>query len=189
MGSEMCIRDRPGAEHQPFLAVSEAAAEWGICLSSASKTFNLAGLSCAEYVAASDRTRTVIEELPFGAKHPSHLGVIASEAAFRDGDEWLDQVIARLDGNRNLLKELLTEHLPEVGYRPPEAGYLAWLDCRALDLGDDPSVPVLERGRVALSPGPMFGEQGAGFVRLNIGTSPALIERAVEGIAKVAHCG
>jgi cystathionine beta-lyase len=179
----------PGAVHQPFLTVSEAAAEYGICLSSASKTFNLAGLSCAEYVAGSDRTRTVLDELPFGAKHPSHLGVIASEAAFRDGDEWLDQVIRQLDRNRTLLGELLAEHLPEVGYRPPAAGYLAWLDCRALDLGDDPSVAILERGRVALSPGPAFGPGGEGFCRLNIGTSPAIIEAAVEGITKVAHCG
>lgn len=179
----------PGTEHQPFLAVSDAAAEWGICLSSASKTFNLAGLSCAEFVGASDRSRTVIEELPFGAKHPSHLGVIASRAAFEEGDEWLDQVIAQLDRNRALLGELLAEHLPEVGYRPPEAGYLAWLDCRILDLGDDPSVPILERGKVAVSPGPAFGSQGAGHCRLNIGTSPSLIEQAVEGIAKVVHCG
>ncbi|HTU15399.1 MAG TPA: aminotransferase class I/II-fold pyridoxal phosphate-dependent enzyme [Solirubrobacterales bacterium] len=179
----------PGARHLPFLAVSEAAAEWGICLSSASKTFNLAGLSCAEYVAVSERARKVIEDLPFGAKHPSHLGVIASQSAFEQGDEWLDQVIAQLDHNRGLLADLLAEHLPEVGYRPPEAGYLAWLDCRILDLGDDPSVEILERGRVALSPGPSFGTQGAGFCRLNIGTSPQLIEQAVRGIAGVAHCG
>lgn len=179
----------PGATHQPFLAVSDAAAEWGICLSSASKTFNLAGLSCAEFVVASERTRKVIEDLPFGAKHPSHLGVIASEAAFEHGDQWLDQVLTQLDHNRKLLGELLSEHLPEVGYRQPDAGYLAWLDCRILDLGDDPSVEILERGRVALSSGPEFGSQGTGFCRLNIGTSPQLIEEAVLGIAGVAHCG
>lgn len=179
----------PGAEHQPFLAVSETAAEHGICLSSASKTFNLAGLSCAEFVATSERARKVIEGLPFGAKHPSHLGVIASQSAFEFGDEWLDQVIAQLDRNRGLLGELLAEHLPEVGYRQPDAGYLAWLDCRALDLGDDPSVPILERGKVALSGGPAFGAQGNGFCRMNIGTSPELIEQAVLGIASVAHCG
>ena len=66
---------------------------------------------------------------------------------------------------------------------PPEAGYLAWLDCRALDLGDDPAEAFLERGRVALSPGPTFGEQGRGFARLNFGTSAALLEEAVRRMA------
>lgn len=177
-----------GAEFLPFLGISESAAEWGICLSSASKTFNLAGLTCAVFATASEPARKVIEGLPFGATHPGHLGVIASRAAFESGDDWLDQVLSQLDRNRHLLGETLHEHLPEVGYTPPEAGYLAWLDCRLLDLGDDPSKVFLETGRVALSPGPQFGSQGAGFSRLNIGTSPALIEEAVKRMAKVVHC-
>ncbi|MBK5232706.1 MAG: aminotransferase class I/II-fold pyridoxal phosphate-dependent enzyme [Thermoleophilia bacterium] len=178
----------PGAIHEPFLPVSAAAAEWGICLSSASKTFNLAGLTCAVLATASDRTRRIVEDLPFGAKHPGHLGVIGAQAAFTQGDDWLDQVLAQLDFNRHRLAELLAEHLPEVGYRMPEAGYLAWLDCRALGLGDDPAEAILSSGRVALSSGPTFGKGGAGYCRMNIGTSPALIEMAVEGMAKSAHC-
>ncbi|MGK2955849.1 MAG: MalY/PatB family protein [Solirubrobacterales bacterium] len=177
-----------GTVHQAYLPVSPAAAERGFCLSSASKAFNLAGLSCAVMVGASDRTREVLDSLPFGAKHPSHLGVIASEAAFMDGDEWLDQVLVQLDRNRVLLGDLLAEHLPEVGYRAPEAGYLAWLDCRALGLGDDPAEQILSRGKVALSPGPTFGKGGNGYCRLNIGTSPALIEIAVEGMSRTVHC-
>ena len=66
---------------------------------------------------------------------------------------------------------------------PPQAGYLAWLDCRELGLGDDPAEAFLERGRVALSPGPTFGEQGRGFARLNFGTSAALLEEAVRRMA------
>ena len=77
--------------------------------------------------------------LPFSATHCGHLGAIASVAAFRDGGPWLDDVLAVLDHNRGLLAELLAEHLPEVGYAQPRAGYLAWLDLRALDLGEDPS--------------------------------------------------
>jgi len=177
-----------GTEFLPFLGISGAAAEWGICLSSASKTFNLAGLTCAVFASASARAKEVIESLPFGAKHPGHLGVISSRAAFESGDDWLDQVLAQLDRNRHLLGELLREHMPEVGYTPPEAGYLTWLDCRLLDLGDDPSEAFLETGRVALSPGPQFGSQGAGFGRLNIATSPAIIEEAVKRMAKVVHC-
>jgi cysteine-S-conjugate beta-lyase len=179
----------PGADHVPFLSVSAAAAERGIAFCSASKTFNTAGLHCAQIVTASETAAAVIDQLPFSATHCGHLGAIASVAAFRDGGPWLDDVLAVLDHNRALLGELLAEHLPEVGYAPPAAGYLAWLDLRALDLGDDPSAAILERGRVALSPGPDFGRQGAGFARLNFGTSPALLELAVERIAKVAHCG
>jgi cystathionine beta-lyase len=71
-----------------------------------------------------------------------------------------------------------------VGYHQPEASYLAWLDCTGLGLGDDPSEAFLGRGRVALSPGPRFGSEGTGFVRLNFGTSSALLTEAVERMAR-----
>ncbi|MFN8218124.1 MAG: aminotransferase class I/II-fold pyridoxal phosphate-dependent enzyme [Solirubrobacterales bacterium] len=179
----------PGAAHVPFLAVSEQAAEHGIAFGSASKAFNLAGLHCAQIVAASERGATVLAALPFGATHCGHFGAIASAAAYRGGGEWLDAVLAVLDHNRTLLAELLAELLPEVGYEPPRASYLAWLDFRALGLGEDPSEPLLERGRVALNPGPSFGPNGAGFARLNIGTAPALVEEAVHRIARGARSG
>jgi cystathionine beta-lyase len=174
----------PGARHVPFLGVSEEAREHGIALVSASKAFNLAGLSCAQFVTASERAAAVVEELPFIARHAGHFGALATVAAYRDGGAWLDDVIAVLDHNRALLAELLAAKLPEVAYTPPRAGYLTWLDLRALELGDDPSEALLERGRVALNAGPTFGPQGKGFVRLNIGTSPALVEEAVKRIGK-----
>jgi cystathionine beta-lyase len=175
----------PGAEHVPFLTVSEAAAARGIAFWSASKTFNLAGLRCAEIVTASPEAAAVIEQLPVSATHCGHFGALGSIAAFRAGDPWLEDVLTVLDHNRRLLAKLLRDRLPEVGYREPQAGYLAWLDFRRLELGPDPSQPILERGRLALSPGPQFGPQGAGFARLNFGTSPALVEEAVARIAKV----
>jgi cystathionine beta-lyase len=179
----------PGARHVPFLSVSEAASERGIALWSASKAFNIAGLSCAQIVTASDSAAEVVGRLSFGDTHCGHLGAIASIAAFREGGAWLDDVIAVLDHNRRLLAELLAERLPQVGYAQPQASYLAWLDLRALELGEDPAAAILERGGVALSPGPSFGRQGAGFARLNIGTSPALVEEAVERIARVMRRG
>ncbi|MGD0980832.1 MAG: aminotransferase class I/II-fold pyridoxal phosphate-dependent enzyme [Solirubrobacteraceae bacterium] len=179
----------PGARHVPFLSVSEAASERGIALWSASKAFNIAGLSCAQIVTASDSAAEVVGRLSFGDTHCGHLGAIASIAAFREGGAWLDDVIAVLDHNRQLLAELLAERLPQVAYTQPQASYLVWLDLRALELGDDPSAAILERGGVALSPGPSFGRQGAGFARLNIGTSPALVEEAVERIARVMRRG
>jgi cysteine-S-conjugate beta-lyase len=175
----------PGDEHVPFLTVSQAAAERGIAFWSASKAFNLAGLRCAQIVASPGTAAAeVVAGLPVSATHCGHLGAIGSIAAFREGGDWLDEVLAVLDHNRALLAELLADRLPEVGYAQPRAGYLAWLDLRALDLGPDPSQPLLERGRVALSPGPQFGPQGAGFARLNFGTSPALVEEAVARIAQ-----
>jgi cystathionine beta-lyase len=172
----------PGAEHVPFLTVSESARRCGIAFWSASKAFNLAGLRCAEIVTASAGAAAVIERLPVSATHCGHLGAIGSVAAFREGGPWLDDVLAVLDHNRALLARLLGEHLPDVGCEPPRAGYLAWLDFRGLGLGPDPAEPILDRGRLALSPGPQFGPQGGGFARLNLGTSPALVEEAVARI-------
>ena len=174
----------PGATHVPFPAISEAAARWTILLASASKAWNLAGLKAATIVTASPEARALAGRVgPEVAFHAGHLGVIAARAAFHDGAPWLAQTHAILDRNRALLAELLATHLPEVGYRPPEASYLAWLDCRALGLGRDPSRVFLERGRVALSPGPGFGPGGDGHARLNIGTTRALLEEAVRRMA------
>jgi cystathionine beta-lyase len=179
----------PGARHVPFLSVSPEAREHGIALVSASKAFNLAGLHCAQFVAASERAKALIDSLPFTATHAGHFGALATVAAYRDGAPWLDDVLAVLDHNRALLAELLAATLPEVGYTPPRAGYLTWLDLRALGLGDDPTEALLERGRIALNPGPAFGPQGKGHARLNIGTSPALVEEAVKRIGKAVGRG
>jgi len=100
-------------------------------------------------------------------------------AAWSGGDAWLAAVNGAIAANAAYLGDLLAEHLPAVGYRPPASTYLAWLDCRALDLGDDPAAVFLERGRVALNPGPTFGDAGAGFVRLNLAASRAVLADAV----------
>jgi cysteine-S-conjugate beta-lyase len=168
-----------GAEHVPWLEVSDAAREWGVSLTSASKAFNLAALKAALLVTASSHAAETMRRLPPMSDHAGLLGVLAAEAAFRDGDEWLDAVLAQLDANRTLLGERLAASLPEVRWTPPEATYLAWLDCRGLGLGDDPAAAFLERGRVALSPGLHYGAIGAGFARLNFGTSPELVDEAV----------
>jgi cystathionine beta-lyase len=175
----------PGATHVPFLSLVGGAAESGVTLSSASKSWNIAGLKAAVIVTASARMRAALDEKlpPHIGVHAGHLGVLASIAAFEHGEEWLDALVLHLDRNRGALGELLAEHLPGVGYVPPDAGYLAWLDCRELGLGDNPAEAFLERGRVALSEGPTFGEQGRGWARLNFGTSSALLEEAVRRMA------
>ena len=175
----------PGTTHVPYLSLGPEAAEHGVALSSSSKAWNLAGLKCALFVAGSPELHErLTERLPTHlAVHAGHFGVLASLAAYDHGEEWLDALVRHLDRNRELLAGLLAEHLPQVRHVPPQAGYLAWLDCRELGLGDDPAEAFLERGRVALSPGPGFGEPGRGFARLNIATSRALLEEAVRRMA------
>jgi cysteine-S-conjugate beta-lyase len=175
----------PGAAHHPFPSVSAAAARCSIVVTSASKTWNLAGLKAAIMIAGGERGREELAKLsPDLPYHASHLGVLASRAAFEHGQAWRQRTVDILARNRALLGELLREHLPKVGWVPHQAGYLAWLDCRALGLGDDPMRAFLEQGRVALSGGPMFGAQGAGFARLNIAAPRALLEEAVRRMAR-----
>lgn len=167
-----------GASFTPFLSLPVGAGAFALL--SASKAFNLAGMKAALAVAGPEvvpELSRMPEEVGHGA---THLGVLAQAAALRDGDAWLEAVLAGLDENRRLLGRLLAEALPEVAYRPPQGTYLAWLDCRGLDLGDDPAAVFLERGRVALSAGPPFGSGGEGHARLNLATSPTVIEQAVE---------
>lgn len=178
----------PGAAHTPFPMVSEAARESSIVLTSASKAWNVAGLKAAMMVATGKRPREVLAKLPPGTPyHAGHLGVLAAETAFTEGDPWLEETLAILDRNRALLGAMLGSRLPEIGYVPPQASYLAWLDFGALGLGDDPARALLARGRVALSPGPTFGAEGRGFARLNLATSRALLEEAVARIEAVAR--
>lgn len=174
----------PGARHLPFTSVSEAARRRGIVVTSASKTWNLAGLKAAVIVATSDETRAVLRRLPVELPyHAGHLGVLASRAAFVQGADWRSDVLRILDRNRHLLAELLAEHLPGARYVPPAASYLAWIDFRALDLGPDPAKVFLAHGAVALSSGPIFGAGGDGFARLNLATSRPLLVEAVTRIA------
>jgi cystathionine beta-lyase len=171
----------PGVTHTPFPALGESRS---VTLTSASKAFNLAGLKCAFAVAGSEAVARELDRLPEEVRYRAGLlGVIASQAAFDHGDAWLDDLLAALDANRRRLAELLAEHLPGVGYLPPQASFLAWLDCRALGLGDDPAAAFLQRGRVALVAGADFGAPGRGHARLNIGTSEALLSEAVRRMA------
>jgi cystathionine beta-lyase len=175
----------PGATHTPFLALGGEAAAHGLALVSASKAWNVPGLKCALVVAGSAEARAGLARLPEHVRfHAGHFGVLAAIAAYDGGRDWLDALVAHLDAQRTRVVDLVAAELPGVRVAPPQAGYLAWLDCRELGLGDDPSTVFLERGRVALSPGPTFGAEGTGFARLNFGTSGALLEEAVRRIAR-----
>jgi cysteine-S-conjugate beta-lyase len=172
----------PGGEHVPFHTLDHPAVRRAIVFTSASKGWNIPGLKCAVAIAGDDAGAAILAERE-DALLASLVGVHASVAAFRDARPWLDAAVAQIDANTRLLTRLLAEQLPGVRYRRPQASFLAWLDCRVLELGDDPTAEFLARGRVALSPGPDFGTEGFGFARLNIGTSPKLITEAVGRMA------
>lgn len=174
---------RPGVQFTPYLSLPEAAA--GIAVVSASKAFNLAGLKAALAVpgpAAVEPLGRLHEVVTHGA---GHLGVIAQTAAYESGPAWLDQLRDEIAENRALLTRLLAASLPEVVVTPADATYLAWLDCTPLGL-DDPAATFLSRGRVAVSAGTRYDHTATGWVRFNLGTSPAVIEEAVRRMAASA---
>ena len=170
--------------HQP---IALFAPERTITLHSASKAFNLAGLRYAVMHIGSSEFRSLLKELPAHLLGATNLmAATATQAAWCDGDEWLAAVLAHLDRQRSLLAALLIESLPAIGYVPPAATYLAWLDCRALGVGDDPANAFLGGG-VRLSQGPDFGSEGLGCARLNFATSPTLLREIVSRMATVVR--
>ena len=175
---------QPDRRFHPFLSVSDHAAATGIAFHSASKAWNLAGLKSALIVAEDPQQQALLTALPHEVPWSvGHLGLLATTAAYKDGEAWLDTLLSALASNTTLLAGLLEQHLPRVGFTWPQAGYLAWLDCRALDMGHDPAQVFLDRGRVALSSGTDFGPGGAGFVRLNLACHPDVLREAVTRLA------
>lgn len=154
-----------------------------VTITAPSKAFGMPGLRYAVLHFGSAAARSAVGQLP------DHLlgtvsitAVAAAEAAWTESDEWLAAVVAHLDGQRHLLGSLLAAALPAVVYTPPAATYLAWLDCRALALGDDPAQEFARRG-VRLSEGPTFGLEGQGFARLNFATSSSVLREIVARLA------
>ncbi|HEY2522556.1 MAG TPA: aminotransferase class I/II-fold pyridoxal phosphate-dependent enzyme [Streptosporangiaceae bacterium] len=173
----------PGATFTPLLTVP-GAAEVAATVMSASKAWNLAGLKCAAVVTASPQLAAVVDRFPpdtmwrFG-----HFGVLATVAAYTDGEPWLEQLLVTLDQRRAQLAGLLGERLPTVTWHPPEATFLAWLDCSAIGPDDTARTLFLDRGRVALEPGLRYGAIGSGYTRLNFATSEPVLDDAVARMA------
>ena len=169
----------------PFLAVSDVAKEVGIIITSASKSFNLAGLKCALIITQSSVLQERINKMPLAVTWRASLfGAVASTAAYAESVNWLDGLLITLDENRKLLSNLLQSKLPTIKYRIPDFGYLAWLDVSGLGLGEDPAAKILEKGKVALNGGVLYGPKHKSFVRLNFGTSPELITEGIDRITK-----
>jgi len=170
----------PGHRHVPYAALSSTAAGHTVTAVSASKAWNLPGLGCGQLILSNDADRAAFASLPTAATHgTSPLGAIAAAAAYTRGGPWLDGLLRHLDGNRRALAHLLAEHLPDARFDLPEGTYLAWLDLRALGLGDHPAEALRERTGVALVDGALCGTAGRGHARLNFATPRPILERLV----------
>jgi len=171
-----------GATHIPFASLGPEIASRTITLTAATKAFNIAGLKCALIHFGSKELRqsqtSVFHSRLLGL--PNVFGIEATLAAWRDGEEWLAAVIRQLDANRTRVSSFLREHLPRVGFQPPEASYLAWLDCGSLELPSRPHEFFLSAAGVALSDGREFSSRSDDFVRLNFATPAPVLEEILE---------
>jgi cystathionine beta-lyase len=169
----------------PMLSLGADAEAVSVTVTAASKGWNIAGLKCAIIVSQNEAINNQLATMPMAVHYrASLLGGFATAIAFAEGEVWLDSVIENLDHNRHMLKELLSSQLPSVRYHIPDNSYLAWLDLEALGLGVDPSVTLLEKGRVAFNAGHMYGKQCSHYVRFNFATSPTIVTEAVHRIAR-----
>ncbi|MDP9373483.1 MAG: pyridoxal phosphate-dependent aminotransferase [Chloroflexota bacterium] len=178
----------PGERHIPLGVLGPEIAARTITLNSATKGFNIAGLRCAVMHFGSaelqERFRRAIPEALLG--QASIVGIDATIAAWREGQPWLDAVLAHLLANRDRIARFVAADLPGVRHYTPEGTYLAWLDCRELALPEGPYRFFLDRAQVALGNGEDFGPPGRGCVRLNFATAGAVLEQMLDRMAEAA---
>lgn len=174
----------PGAEFIPYLSVSDEARETGVCITAASKSFNLAGLKASIIVTDSQQMKDKLRNLPLALHWRSGLlGAFAMGEAFNNCNDWLIQANSLNQKNRDYYLKLVSEKLPSVRTWRPDAGYLAWLDVSKLNLGADPAAKILQEQKVSFVPGQDLGKQYAQYLRINFACHPESLERAVSALA------
>ena len=166
-----------------FGTLAEDLAQNAVVCTAASKTFNLAGLSNSNIIIPNKNLRERFgKQLLQNAILGTNLfGRIATEAAYAHGADWLDQLLDYLSGTLDYMEAYFAKHIPQIRMIRPEGTYLVWLDCRALGM-DAKSLPrfFLDRARVYLEPGAIFGTEGEGFLRMNIATPRKLVKEALK---------
>jgi cysteine-S-conjugate beta-lyase len=173
-----------GNRHLPIASLDPAIAQRTVTLLAPSKTFNLPGLGCSLAIVQNEQLRNQVKRAAAGLiPHVNILGLTAARAAYSEGEQWLAELLVYLTANRDFVLDFVQRHLPEVLTTVPEATYLAWLDCRALNLPHSPQRFFLEQAQVALADGAAFGRGGEGFVRLNFGCPRALLEQGLQQMA------
>lgn len=172
----------PGYEHTVFANVDPRFAEFTLTCTAPSKTFNLAGLQISNIFIPNENLRkafkTEIDRT--GYDEPNALGVVACEAAYRAGEDWLEQLRAYLLKNLNFLRDFLQEKIPQIHLVEPEGTYLVWLDCSELGItSKELDQFIVDKAGLWLDGGSMFGPSGAAFQRVNIACPQATLELAL----------
>ncbi len=178
-----------GFKHVPFASISEEFAQHCIVCMAPSKTFNLAGLGASSIIIPNAKLRDRFSAARAGIlPRPTIFGLVALEAAYRYGDEWLEQLLEYLQGNLDLLIKYFTERIPKIKVIPTEGTYLVWLDCRGLEM-DEISLRAFmrEKARVGLEDGYIFGASGTGFQRMNIACPRATLKEALQRIEQAVN--
>ena len=174
--------------HIPYASLTDTTAGHTLTATSASKAWNIPGLKCAQLIVSNDEHQAAMKDIAFIVSHGAATpGVAANAAAYREGGEWLDDVLSYIDDNRSLLSELLATHLPEVTYREPEGTYIAWLDARGLpDIKGDRSWAQFfsDEAKVGLTDGALCGEAGVDHLRLMLSTPHHILEKIVVAMAE-----
>jgi cystathionine beta-lyase len=175
------VLDGGGCRHVPIASLAPEIAARSITLMSASKTYNVAGLKAAFAIVPDAALRQRFTAARAGMVDSVNLmGLAATEAALTGCEAWRRALVGYLGANRDFLAREIARRFPAIGFRPPQASFLAWLDCRRLDLGIDPQNFFLDKARVAFSAGGEFGPFGDGHVRLNFGCRRATLAEALD---------
>jgi cystathionine beta-lyase len=170
-----------GYRHIPIASLDPEIAQNTITLVAPSKTFNIAGLECSVAIIQNPILRERYKKASKGLVGGVNLlGSLAGLVAYRDGNEWLQQLLVYLDANRDFLYDYVQREFPGISMTKPEGTYLAWLDCRQALIQGNPHEFFLREARVALNDGVDFGRGGEGFVRLNFGCSRLTLTEALE---------
>ena len=171
-----------GHKHIPFASVSQEAASCSITFSAPTKTFNIAGIVSSWCVVPDEKLRTRF----FGwlkaneLDEPNMFAPIATVAALRNGEEWRREMLRYIEGNIDFVINWCAERIPQIKPLRPQASYLVWLDCRGLGLAHDDLIDLfVNKARLALNDGAMFGPGGDGFMRLNVASPRKLLEQAL----------
>lgn len=173
----------PGFEHTVFANVDPRFTEFTVTCTAPSKTFNLAGLQISNIFIPNETLREAFQKEidKTGYDEPNALGTVACEAAYRGGQEWLDQLRAYLLENLNFLRAYLQEKIPQIHLVEPEGTYLVWLDCSELGIsGKELDQFIVEKAGLWLDGGAMFGPSGVDFQRVNIACPRATLELALD---------